>query len=300
MLLGMWLDADGHKRITPGPGDNFILLGSGEETHEEMVEKAIQINEKLAHKGKQLEKFSTDEFDEIRPLRQPAPPSPAKTRKITIPPKKSHETNKPLSQHSLPIATCALVFAIPRSSKTLQVHPLIDEVNIVAEKLTKPKIAPELTYDNQPFSDATDKWFFVKDAVKAKQKMRNACSEIMQDYARKYCILKSPQSIRNHKRANSDLSRAREKLDTSLNIERAIPAQMFSIAKQDFANSHSFVLKTFSQETEEVKTAETNLREAKAQLAKAKKTYTDAGVANKQSNSVHSKKNFTKHTINSE
>lgn len=76
----MELNADGHKRITPG--DNFILLGGSEETHEEMVEKAIQINEKLAYKGKQLEKFSTDEFDEIRPLRQPAPPSPAKTRKI--------------------------------------------------------------------------------------------------------------------------------------------------------------------------------------------------------------------------
>lgn len=120
--------------------------------------------------------------------------------------------------------------------------------------------------------------------------MRNACSEIMQNYACKYRILKSPQSIRNLKQANNDLSRAREKLDTSLNIERAITAQMFSITKQDFANAHSFVSKTFSQEMEEVKTAETNLREAKAQLAKAKKTYTGAGVANKQSNSAHSKR----------
>lgn len=63
MLLGMGLDADGHKRITTG--DNFMLLGGSEETHERMVEKAIQINEQLADKGKKLEEVSADEFDEI-------------------------------------------------------------------------------------------------------------------------------------------------------------------------------------------------------------------------------------------
>ena len=63
MLLGMGLDADGHKRITTG--DNFMLLGGSEKTHEGMVEKAIQINEKLADKGKKLENISADEFDEI-------------------------------------------------------------------------------------------------------------------------------------------------------------------------------------------------------------------------------------------
>ena len=51
-MLGMGLNADGHKRVTTG--DNFVLLGGSEKTHERMVEKAIQINEKLAHKGKQL------------------------------------------------------------------------------------------------------------------------------------------------------------------------------------------------------------------------------------------------------
>lgn len=41
--------------------------------------------------------------------------------------------------------------------------------------------------------------------------MRNAYSEIMQDYAYKYRILKNPQSIRNLKQANSDLSRGKAK-----------------------------------------------------------------------------------------
>lgn len=63
VLLGMGLDADGHKRITTG--DNFMLLGGSKETHEGMVEKAVKINEKLAGKGKKLEDISADEFDEI-------------------------------------------------------------------------------------------------------------------------------------------------------------------------------------------------------------------------------------------
>ena len=42
-----------------------MLLGGSEETHEEMVEKTIQINEKLANKGKKLENISAGEFDEI-------------------------------------------------------------------------------------------------------------------------------------------------------------------------------------------------------------------------------------------
>jgi len=46
MLLGLGLDAkDGHTRITKG--DNFHLVGGSKETHEEMQEKVIKINEKL-------------------------------------------------------------------------------------------------------------------------------------------------------------------------------------------------------------------------------------------------------------
>lgn len=63
VLLGVGLDSDGHKRLTTGP--NFALVGGSKETHEEMTEKAIKINEKLAAKGKRLEEVSREEFDDI-------------------------------------------------------------------------------------------------------------------------------------------------------------------------------------------------------------------------------------------
>ena len=63
MLLGVGLDSDGHKRITTGP--NFALVGGTKDTHDQMTEKAIKINEKLKAKGKQLHEVSHDEFDEI-------------------------------------------------------------------------------------------------------------------------------------------------------------------------------------------------------------------------------------------
>ncbi len=63
MMLGLGLDADGHKRVTTGP--NFVLLGGSQETHEVMTEKAVKINEKLAAKGKQLEEVSREEFEDI-------------------------------------------------------------------------------------------------------------------------------------------------------------------------------------------------------------------------------------------
>ena len=62
-LLGLGLDSDGHKRVTQG--DNFLLVGGTRDTHEEMTEKAIKINEKLKARGKQLETISHQEFDDI-------------------------------------------------------------------------------------------------------------------------------------------------------------------------------------------------------------------------------------------
>ena len=62
-MLGLGLDSDGHKRLTTGP--NFMLAGGSHETHEEMTEKAIKINEKLTAKGKQLDDVSHEEFEEI-------------------------------------------------------------------------------------------------------------------------------------------------------------------------------------------------------------------------------------------
>ena len=62
-MLGVGLDSDGHRRLTTGP--NFVLAGGSQDTHEEMTEKAIKINEKLTAKGKQLDDVSHEEFDEI-------------------------------------------------------------------------------------------------------------------------------------------------------------------------------------------------------------------------------------------
>lgn len=63
MILGLGLESDGHKRLTTGP--NFLLAGGTQETHEDMTEKAIKINEKLKARGKHLEQVSHQEFDDI-------------------------------------------------------------------------------------------------------------------------------------------------------------------------------------------------------------------------------------------
>lgn len=63
LLLGVALDSDGHKRVTTG--ENFALVGGTKETHEEMTEKAIKINEKLKAKGKDLDSVTHQEFDDI-------------------------------------------------------------------------------------------------------------------------------------------------------------------------------------------------------------------------------------------
>jgi len=62
-MIGVGLDSDGHKRVTTG--DNFVLAGGTQQTHEVMTETAIKINEKLRERGKQLESVSREEFDDI-------------------------------------------------------------------------------------------------------------------------------------------------------------------------------------------------------------------------------------------
>jgi hypothetical protein len=79
LLLGVGLDSDGNKRITTGP--NFALVGGSQETHEQMTEKAIKINEKLKARGKQLENVSHEEFDDIAQevgLKKVSPKKPAR------------------------------------------------------------------------------------------------------------------------------------------------------------------------------------------------------------------------------
>ena len=76
-MLGVGLDSDGHKRLTTGP--NFALVGGSEETHAQMTEKAVKINEKLKSRGKRLEEVSHEEFDDIAlevGLKKLEPPRP--------------------------------------------------------------------------------------------------------------------------------------------------------------------------------------------------------------------------------
>jgi hypothetical protein len=63
MMVGVGMDSDGHKRLTQGK--NFVLVGGSRETHEDMTEKVVKINEKLSKKGKELETVSHEEFDDI-------------------------------------------------------------------------------------------------------------------------------------------------------------------------------------------------------------------------------------------
>lgn len=63
-LLGLGLDGDdGQKRLTRGK--NFVLFGGSQETHAQMQETAIKINERLDRLGKQLEDVSPREMLDI-------------------------------------------------------------------------------------------------------------------------------------------------------------------------------------------------------------------------------------------
>jgi hypothetical protein len=60
-MLGLAFDAtDGHTRITKG--DNFVLYGGSQETHEVMQETATKINEELNHRSRRLEDVSVREL----------------------------------------------------------------------------------------------------------------------------------------------------------------------------------------------------------------------------------------------
>jgi hypothetical protein len=63
-LLGLGLDSkDDHKRITKG--ENFLLVGGSKETHAQMQEKAIKVNEQLKKQKKTLDTVSAKEFLDI-------------------------------------------------------------------------------------------------------------------------------------------------------------------------------------------------------------------------------------------
>ena len=64
MLLGLGFDnEDGHKRVTRG--EDFVLMGGSEETHEKMTEAAIKVGEKLAKKGRTIRTASDEELRDV-------------------------------------------------------------------------------------------------------------------------------------------------------------------------------------------------------------------------------------------
>ena len=76
MMLGVGLDTDGHKRLTQG--ENFVLAGGTKDTHEQMTEKVVKINEKLNERGKYLNTVEKNEFRDIAEsvgLKEQPPPS---------------------------------------------------------------------------------------------------------------------------------------------------------------------------------------------------------------------------------
>ena len=65
ILLGLGFDnSDGQKRITEG--DNFLLAGGSERTHDFMVEKVLKFNDILKNRyGKKLEDITQEEYYQI-------------------------------------------------------------------------------------------------------------------------------------------------------------------------------------------------------------------------------------------
>ena len=64
LLLGLGLDGDdGHQRITRG--EELLILGGSQETHERMQEHVIRVGEKLESRGKTLSECSADEVRDM-------------------------------------------------------------------------------------------------------------------------------------------------------------------------------------------------------------------------------------------
>jgi hypothetical protein len=75
VMLGLGMDSDGHKRITTG--DNFVVAGGTQDTHEQMTETVVKINEKLTERGKCLNTVERTEFNDIAEsvgLKEQSPP----------------------------------------------------------------------------------------------------------------------------------------------------------------------------------------------------------------------------------
>jgi len=64
LLVGIGLDnKDGHVRVTRG--DEFVLLGGSQGTHEEMQETATRLTAELSRRGKRMADVTREELVEI-------------------------------------------------------------------------------------------------------------------------------------------------------------------------------------------------------------------------------------------
>ena len=63
-IVGLGLDnKDGHKRITEG--EQFLLVGGSEETHERMTETVVKTFEELKRRDLHLENVEADQLKDI-------------------------------------------------------------------------------------------------------------------------------------------------------------------------------------------------------------------------------------------
>lgn len=63
-LLGIGLDSqDEETRLTKG--ENYLLVGGSQQTHEIMQETAVRVNEQLERKGKRLADLEPNEFRDV-------------------------------------------------------------------------------------------------------------------------------------------------------------------------------------------------------------------------------------------
>ena len=63
-VLGLGFDGkDGHKRVTQG--DDFLLLGGSQRTHERMQEVVLRMRERLDRRGKSFRDLSSEEFEDL-------------------------------------------------------------------------------------------------------------------------------------------------------------------------------------------------------------------------------------------
>ena len=78
VMVGLGMDSDGHKRVTTG--DNFVVAGGTQDTHDQLTETVVKINEKLTERGKCLNTVERTEFKDIAESvglkEQPPPPDP--------------------------------------------------------------------------------------------------------------------------------------------------------------------------------------------------------------------------------